>query len=218
MVDDCPIAFFDLSWLAVRAAPPEAILAALDLSAPAPVTWRRGLNAVCGDFWDFKAPSQAFLSRVFITPEVSGWRLAIGGWLGGADQEHPGVEVADYCRRLSAKFGDAHAFTTQGRMDWYCWCLARGGVVYRQFFWADSPLVDAGAPTRVEARSRDEASGRPRAWCPSEGLVMAIAGECSIDPSRLGSMRSAGPGYLAVSAWGREHGVPSRPPDDDGGR
>jgi hypothetical protein len=37
---------------------------------------------------------------------------------------------------------------------------------------------------------------------------MAITGECSIDPSRLESMRSAGPSYLAVSAWGVEHGVP----------
>jgi hypothetical protein len=210
MVDDAPIAFFDLSRLAVRAAPPEAVLAALDLSDQVPVTWRHGVNAVCGEYWDFQAPSQAFLSRVFITPEVNSWRMVLGGCLGGTDQEHPGMDVAGYCRRLSVEFGEAHAFTTQGRMDWYSWCLARGGIVYRQFFWADSPLVDEGAPTQVEARSREEAAGQSRGWRPSEGVVMAIAGECSIDPSRLQTMRSVGPGYLAVTAWGREHGLPSR--------
>jgi hypothetical protein len=50
MTDDTPLAFFDLSWLAVRAAPPEAIIAALDLSYPVPVTCRQGLNAAFGDY------------------------------------------------------------------------------------------------------------------------------------------------------------------------
>jgi len=85
MVDEAPISFFDLSWLAVRAAPLEAAITALDLSDPVPVTWRQGMKAVCGDYWDLEAPLQAFLSRVFITPEVSGWRLVVGGWLGDTD-------------------------------------------------------------------------------------------------------------------------------------
>jgi hypothetical protein len=176
------------------------------------------LQGRCKDRPELTSTPLPLAARIDVLPvRGNGWRLVLGGWLGGADQEHPGVEVADYCRRLSKEFGDAHAFTTQGRMDWYSWCLARGGVVYRQYFWADSPLVDEGEPTSVEARLREEASGRPRGWYPSEGLVMAIAGECSIDPSRLELMRSAGPGYLAVTAWGRKHGVPSRSLDDDGG-
>jgi hypothetical protein len=214
MADDFPIAFSDLSWLAVRAAPPEAIIAALDLSDPVRVTWRQGLNAVLGDYWDFDAPPNAFLSRVFITPKVAGWRLAVGGWLGGMDEEEPGSDIADYCRRLSREFGEAHAFTTQGRMDWYSWCLARSGVVYRHFVWADSPVVDTGAPTPTEARLRKKGSRRPADWYPSEAMVMAIAGECSIAPNQLATMKSAGPGYLAVTAWGRQHGVPSRSLDD----
>lgn len=217
MVDDVPIEFFDVSWLAVRAASAEALLAALDLSDPAPVSWRRGVGAVCGDYWDFDAPLQSSLSRVFISPEIGGWRLAIGGWLGGADLERLGAETARFCRRLSKEFDDAHAFTTQGRMDWYSWCLARDGSVFRRFFWADDePLVDKGRPTPIEARSREEAVGRPGGWSPSESLVMALAAEYSIDPGRLASMQSVGQGFLAVTAWGRKHGVPSRSLDDVG--
>lgn len=214
MKDDSPSAFFDLSWLAVRAAPPEAIVAALGLTDPVPATWRQGLNAVCGDYWDFDAPASSFLSRVFITPEITGWRLAVGGWLGGTVGEKPGSSVAGYCRMLSREFGDAHAFTTQGRMDWYSWCLARSGEVYRHFLWADEPLVDEGTPTPVEMRSRED-SAKPADWRPSEILVMAIAGECSFDPSKMDSMRIAGTGWLAVTAWGRHHGVPSRSLDDE---
>jgi hypothetical protein len=214
MAADSPIAFFDLSWLAVRAAPSEAILAALDLSDPIPATWRQGINAAAGDFWDFAAPLDAFLSRVFITPEVAGWRLAIGGWLGGTDREQPGRDVADYCRRLSQEFGEAHAFTTQGRMDWYSWCLARAGAVYRHFLWVDSPLVDDGPPTPAELRAREEDSRSPLGRHPSESVVMAVAGECSINPLELESMRSTGSGCIAVTAWGRQNGVRSRSLDE----
>jgi hypothetical protein len=49
MVDDTPIAFFDASWLAVKAAPPDAIVEALELSDPRPVTWRQGLIPTRGD-------------------------------------------------------------------------------------------------------------------------------------------------------------------------
>lgn len=214
MVADTPIAFFDLSWLMVRSASPEAIIAALDLSDPIPATWRQGINAAAGDFWDFDAPPDAFLSRVFITPEVGGWRLAVGGWLGGTDREQPGRDVADYCRRLSREFGEAHAFTTQGRMDWYSWCLARAGTVYRHLLWAGSPLVDEGSPTPAELRAREEDSHRPLGWRPGEGVVMAVAGECSISPLAMESMQNTGSGCIAVTAWGRQHGVPSRSLDE----
>jgi hypothetical protein len=215
MSADSPIAFFDLSWLAVRKAHPEAITTALDLSDPQSVTWRQGLNAVIGDFWDFDAHPSAFLSRVYITPEVDGWRLAIGGWLGGTDRKQPGGDVAGYCRRLSREFGEAHAFTTQGRMDWYSWCLARSGTIVRLFLWAETTLADEGTPTPVEVQSRNERSAGPDGWRPSETVVMAIAGECSIDPEQLPALNGQGTGYLATTAWGRRNGVPSRSLDDE---
>jgi hypothetical protein len=214
MAADSPIAFFDLSWLAIRAAPPERIIAALDLSSPTPTSWRQGINAAVGDFWDFDAPPAAFLSRVFVTPEVAGWRLAVGGWFGGTDRERPGRDVSDSCRQLSGLFGEAHAFTSQGRMDWYSWCLARAGTIDRHFLWAESLLMDDGCPTPAELQVRHEDSRRPIRWRPDEGVVMAVARESSICPLELESMQTSGSGYIAVTAWGRQRGVPSRSLDE----
>jgi hypothetical protein len=216
MPNDSPIAFFDVSWIAVRAASVESILEALGLSSPVPATWRQGMNAVVGDYWDFSAPLDAPLSRVFITPEIEGWRLAVGGWLGDRGSEAPDREIAEYCRRLNRPFGEAQAFTTQGRMDWYAWCLARDGAAYRRFLWGDVVLIDDGVPTPAEMKSREAAATKGVAWRPSEGAVMTIAGGCSIDPDKIATESSGRPGNLAITAWGRQHGVPSRPLDDDG--
>ncbi|WP_020474960.1 hypothetical protein [Zavarzinella formosa] len=215
MTDNSPIGFYDLSWLAVRGASPQAIIDALELSDPTSATWRQGINATAGDFWDFDARPDSFLSRVFITPEVGGWRLAVGGWLGGVNRDQPGSDVAEYCRRLSREFGETHAFTTQGRMDWYGWCLARNGVVCRHFLWADRLLLDEGFSTPAEEEARKAGSDGRVSRFPSEKVVMAIAGECSINPIHLESMRSAGAGCLAVTAWGRRHGVPTRSLDEE---
>jgi hypothetical protein len=209
MVVDSPVAFFDLSWLVVRAAP-EAIIATLDLFDPKPATWRQGINATTGDYWDFDSSPSAFLSRVFITPEIGGWRLVVGGWLGGTDHERPGRDVANYCRRLSREFGEAHAFTSQGRMDWYSWCLTKAGTIDRHFLWAGSPLVNEGSPTSAELQMRHENSHSPLGWRPNESMVMAVACECSISPLELESIQSTGSGCIAVTEWGRRHGVPSR--------
>jgi hypothetical protein len=213
VADESPVAFFDLSWLAVKSAPPEAIIEVLGLSDPRPATWRQGLNATFGDYWDFSGSLLVCLSRVFIAPEVADWRLAIGGWLGDGEPEAPARSISAYCKQLSREFGEAYAFTTQGRMDWYSWCLARHGEVYRRFLWNGAPQVDVGSPTPAERVSREEAAAQGQTWRPWEGVVMSIAGECSIDPGELGSMRSTGSGYLGVTACGREVGVPSRPLD-----
>lgn len=213
---ESPIEFYDMSWLAVHGdATAEDIIAALGLSDPMPVTWRQGLNAVRGDFWDFDAPPEAYLSRVFITPVVAGWRLAIGGWVGGHDQQRPGRDVAGYCQQLSRAFGAANAFTSQGRMDWYGWCLARSGVVYRHFLWQEATIEDSGTPTPAEVASRTGCH-KPD-WRPDEELVMAIAGETSISPLGMGTLASTGMGCLARTDWGRKNGVPARSLDQDAG-
>src|SRR5690242_4738357 len=98
------MAFFDMSWLAVRGADPRSLLAPLELSHPVAVTWEQGLEAVCGDFWDIEAPLDSHLARVFLTPQVGDWVLAIGGWFGGS--EELGLRgVAELCRSLSRSFG-----------------------------------------------------------------------------------------------------------------
>jgi hypothetical protein len=205
---DYPFSLYDISWLAVKTSEAEGIIDVLGLSDPEPVTWRQGISAVCGDYWDSDAPLDAVLSRVYITPVVEGWRLAIGGWVGeGGWVSEGGVRgfdgVAEYCRTLSKRYGEAHAFTSQGRMGWYSWVLARDGDVYRRYFLNTKREIDEGSPTPAE-QSDAGSSG--------ENSVMAIAGECSVDPrafSRDTPFESEG--LLAITAWGCANGVPERP-------
>jgi hypothetical protein len=223
-ITDHPIALDDISWLAVKRGEPQAILRALALTAPTPVTWQRGLNAVGGDYFDVELP-WAELSRVFLTPMIQGWRLVIGGWVaagpmqrGKDDQRNSWRRVAGFCRRLSQEFGQAHAFTDQARMDWFSWILARDGQVYRQVVFDDDQfLTNRGQPTAVEARFR--AAFVPEEWlekwAPDIGVVPAIAEEVSVNPQNFGkNTQSVGQGMLAVTPWGREHGIPQRDLDN----
>ena len=208
LATDHPLAFFDNCWLAVKAGEPKTIIEKLDLSQPTNAIWREGLEAVCGDWWDFDESLQCSDSRVFITPLVAGWRLVIGGWFGAGDTER-WMRLVHHCRDLSAEFGEAHAFTSQGRMDWYSWMLAEGGNVFRQFLWGEKVLIDKGAPTASELRLRQQKAG---AWQAREVDVMTLAGEYSVNPVELGpTTPSTGSGILAVTPWGRANGVPRRP-------
>jgi hypothetical protein len=87
--------------------------------------------------------------------------------------------------------------------------------VYRRFLWGDAVLIDDGDPTLAEMKLHAAAISKGEEWRPSESAVMIIAGESSIDPSNIGTMSSVGPGNLAITTWGKENGVPSRPLDED---
>jgi hypothetical protein len=203
---DHPQSFYDISWLAVKNGDPEEVMKILQLSNPQPSTWSMGLEAVLGDFWDFDEQSDVQFSRVFVTPKVNGWLLVIGGFLVGAGEE--GVkEIAGYCERLSEVYGEACAFTSQGRMDLYSWVIAKDGKIKRMFEWDGDVSVDEGEPTPVERELRESDDD----WAPSEVDVMTIAGEVSIDPGRLGpDMTVEGAGFLVTTASGRLHGIPQR--------
>ena len=216
---DHPLPFEDMSWLAVKNPQPDKLMETLDLSDPMEVTWAQGLSAVCGDYWDFEAHIDAHLSRVFITPEVNGWRLVVGGWFGVNDQggEDRLRHAAEACRRLSSVYGTCHAFTTQGRMDIYSWILARDGEIYRDFVWDGGLVTDLGQPLKAEVESRNEweAEDEDDEWQPFESDVMSVAAETGLDPSCFGPETAAvGQGLLAITKWGRENEVPSRPLDD----
>lgn len=213
---DAPFSLFDINWLAVKGGETEPMLEALGLTDPQPVTWPQGIGAVCGDCWDFDANLNAPMSRVYVTPQVAGWRLAIGGWLamGPAQEEsiNAYTKIAEYCRRLSAGYGEAHAFMSQGRMDCYGWILARDGRVVRTYVWDGVEDVNEGTPTPPELRMRTATNDGGRSWQPSESAVMAMAAEYSIDPRAFTPETPwSGSGVLAKTEWGRRHGVPARP-------
>jgi hypothetical protein len=217
MSQDVPEALDDTSWIAVKGGTVEAIVKALDLSEPKPATWTHGMEVVGGNHDDCPA-DWGELAGVFITPLIRGWRLVVGHYVGAgplaqsADDLRTGWrKVAGWCRRLSREFGEAHAFTDQAQMDWYSWIMARNGTVIRQVVFEDGEFLSKrGRPSGVEVRMiarfhPDEI--RPR-WQPDVGDVPRIAGECSLNPWRIGPRtRVVGQGFVAVTPWGRRQRV-----------
>lgn len=138
--------FYDVSWLAVRGSIDADLLDALGLKDRREVSWDEGLAAVLAD---------DTLARVFAAG-VQGrdWSCLVGGWFGDTGDD---ARVADACRLASRLRGEAHAFTTQGRMDWYAWMAARDGVLVRRFVWDGGAIVDEGAPAREERWDDEDA-------------------------------------------------------------
>jgi hypothetical protein len=146
------------------------------------------------------------------------WRFAIGHYIGAGpvNRDHGDLRtswrrVAGWCRRLSRDFGKAHAFTDQAQMDWFTWILARDGLILRQAVFEDGEyLTNRGRPSGIEARqiARFMPNALSERWRPDCGDVPAIAGENSINLWRFGAKaRTVGQGCVAVTAWGRQHGV-----------
>jgi len=213
MAGDHPLPFYDISWLAVKDGDAATLIDLLDFADPIAVTWEQGLAAVCGDYWDFDEPLEAVWSRVFITPNVDGWTLLLGGWFDGHDAQ-AAARLATTCQNLSQRYGAAHAFTTQGRMDHYAWLLAQNGTILRWFVWDGEVVTDSGETPTVEQQLRAAfvAEESDDVWSPSEVDVCAIAGASGIDPSILGANTSSnGQGVMVTTPWGRQHGVPKRP-------
>lgn len=205
----CSLSFFDISWLAVRGAPIEPIVAAMDLSDLQPATWVQGYCAVWGDYWDFGAVPQAPRSRVFISPLIEGWRGGVGGSLCPTEQAGNGP-VESLCEALRREFGEACAYITQGLLGVYAWVLARDGRVHRSVLSADGLTKEKDDPTPAEVRDRAEQG--VRGFFPSERAVKAVAAESSLSCDALESpIPVRGEGFLAKTAWGREYGVPTRP-------
>jgi hypothetical protein len=217
---DQPEPLDDTSWLAVKYGTVEAIVQVLALSDTKPATWSQGMEVASGNHDDCPAEWPE-LAGVFITPLVRGWRLAIGGYIGAgpvtrddSDQRTSWRRVASWCRRLSQEFGEAHAFTDQAQLDWFAWILARDGSVLRQAVYEDGDfLSNRGSPTGTEARllarfRPDEVRAK---WQPDVGDVPKIAGECSVNPWRIGPRTHArGHGFVAVTRLGRQRGVKFR--------
>ena len=191
-------------------------------------------------------------SRVFITPQIDGWCFVIGGWVSlGADlrimsfseqrkYEANGFDshghrkgyvplsnveaIKNLCVKLSRKYGQAHAFVTQGRMDWYGWLLSNSGNIDRCFVWSGRVDVDEGSWSPTEARLRIELLDEPdEPWEEQvfgEDVIMEIARENSVSPKdwHSGNILRINPkdkGILAITEYGLKSGVPTRSLGDD---
>jgi len=199
------------SWLAVKDGDVSRLMEALALESLVDLPWSRWrtarfkLKKLSPEEAAFLKvnPKEADAERrrlVFVSPPTEGWRLLVG-WRFYASscedvEESAGTssyfaEVADWCRRLSREFGEAHAFTADWENGTYAFILTRQGMVERQFVDASGDLlIDQGEPTAAELplrRSFDPGPDDLPVWCCYEHpeRVAAVAAGCSVHPSRL---------------------------------
>jgi HEAT repeats len=222
---DRPQPFIQGSWLAVPGADQAGLIDLLGLSAARPATFALGLSAVANDDhgWHEPRPPHPERSRVFITPELDGWTLVIGGWVWPADHARE-AELLGVCRRLGGRYGTAQAFAYDELSGWSAWTVADDhpalfclpgeppglGRIVRHHIDSDDEQAgsDIGAPLPAELALPDGVDHGEEA-APRQCRAIDIAEALSVNPQQLGLHTSIrGHGLLALTPHGAAHGVP----------
>ncbi|MDR6319607.1 hypothetical protein [Actinoplanes couchii] len=188
-----PIRACWLSWLAVNTADQAAVVRQLGLTDVRACTWATGADLV-----DKVAHSgEDRFSTVVVTPDLSGWTLVFGAWL-GLPYLAATDRVTRHCEQLSARFGQAQAYF-HSDYDGEAWLIAEHGTVLRRWV-AEYPELALGEPFGVERRLLDTFGipGRPEdldpdddpalSWAATWGGCWAttVAAEHSLDPTVIG--------------------------------
>ncbi len=149
---DKPQSFgYKISWYAVKAAAPGAVLDALEFGEGAPANWRTGLAAAHSR--EGKAPER----YVFAAPPVSGWTLVAGFWLPEpyipSQGPRDGSKFEELFTGLMNRFARVQFFGSYRVVDYCAWARAENGKVVRIFSCADGEVyANLGEQTPEEAR------------------------------------------------------------------
>jgi hypothetical protein len=148
---------FKVSWSAVKASDPAAVVDALERTDATPSKWESGLAAVYSrqkdDRW------------AFISPPISGWVLAIStSWVypvaaeaeSQTEYQHEiGRRFDVLFSRLMKKFDDVQFLGSHRVVDFVVWARALKGKPIRIFAWSGSDgevLANFGEQTPEEAK------------------------------------------------------------------
>jgi hypothetical protein len=139
---------FKVSWFAVKAADPAAVLGALEFGGATPANWASGLAAMYED-------AQSSDPWVFASPPVSGWVLLVGSALPYPTNESHheiGRRFDVLFSRLMKRFDDVQFFGSHRVVDFVTWARARSGKPVRIFGLADEVMANFGEQTPEEAK------------------------------------------------------------------
>ncbi len=113
-------------WICVPGGDQAGIVEELGLTGARPVTFALGASVVEGQTHGGEC------DLVFVTPQINRWTAIVGTWCDPVDDERH-AEVKAAVERLSARFGEAHAFYFGSQNDGTAWLVARAGVTIRRF-------------------------------------------------------------------------------------
>ncbi|WP_432102201.1 HEAT repeat domain-containing protein [Streptomyces sp. bgisy091] len=201
---DTPVELPDHRWLAVPGATYERLFEVLDLYDRVPCTISMGLSAMLHDTAEITDPegTRHSVFRVFVTPELDGWRLVYADTPLG----EMAWDVDDLLGRLSAACGQAQLFWQDAHSDSMFWAVALDGVTRRRYWryedpeWEGDPM-DWETPLSADPDHDPEEDHEPGATLESDTNGAATA--LSLDPTMVGSGTVLrGHGWLATSMPG----------------
>lgn len=199
--EDRPVSFGPgATWVATPTDRPKLVAELLD-AVVGPSRWMTGVSLAGDD------------DRIYVTPTVDGWVLV------------PGYRANDDdLAVLGQRLGVAQSFVADAAHGRLRWALCRGADVVRRVDvrWpvdggdggggANGGKADHGAPAAVEVVTRGSITEAERvvgvpedlqtaigsgAVAADDALVLAVAGQWSLDPSTFGDRdEPAGPGWL----------------------
>lgn len=191
---DHPVPFgYKIAWLAIPTEETTAVVAALRLRHPRLSPWAKGIE-------------QAYGSRVFVTPAISGWTLAVGRALPFTDDP----SWIPFLVGLSTVLGHVQYFGTYRNADAYAWAKADNGRIIRAYAYPGGKApIDIGDKTEAEIElgldvltdvSDEEVAEeyweRDEFASPDEESVMKLAEKWSVNPTQLARYESKGLGIL----------------------
>ena len=121
---DMPCSFEMLNgWVCVKGATPQEVIKALGLTNDFEANWESGIKAV----------TEGFMEKVFVTPLIGGYVLALGyipfGVKNSVKEE---LAVLD---KIADKFEEMTCFSTQSTVDIHVWAKYVGGKLKRGYGW-----------------------------------------------------------------------------------
>lgn len=143
---DKPQAFgYKVSWFALKASDPAAVVDAFGVGAATPSNWSSGLTAANGDDpW------------LFVSPPIDGWIFAVGASLPypvTVDDNHEiGTKFDALLLRLMKRFDDVQFFGSHRGAGFVAWVRALKGRPVRIFSSADDVMANVGAQSAEEAK------------------------------------------------------------------
>lgn len=204
-------------WMAVPGATYEGFFDALDLHDRVPCTMDMGLSADLREHVPYVDGDKEYVaSRVFVTPELDGWRLVYGETL-----LEMGYGPGQLVEMVSAKCGEAQIFYEDGHAGGLGWMMARDGDVVRGYWkhsdpeWTGDPLpwedpvglgfdLDEDEDEDEYDLFEDEEGHEPNAS--GETGLVGPALNLSVLPGGASSFTDIrGHGWLAITAPGVGH-------------
>ncbi|MFJ6431826.1 HEAT repeat domain-containing protein [Streptomyces sp. NPDC091416] len=189
-------------WLAVSGAQYEHLFDVMGLHDRIPCTIAMGLSAMENDVAVVTDPDGAKRTayRVFVTPELDGWRLIYADTPLG----NMSWDVDDLLDRLSAVCGQAQFFCQDEHSDSMIWSVAIDGVSHRQY-WRYGDPEWRGEPMEWEQPLTDDPDYDPEGGhdpdASMETEVDFAAHSLSVDPFMVGDRTTMrGHAWLAITS------------------